>query len=155
MPPAVDRRGAVRAAPFVGALAALALPAASAADDGLILRRAVVRPGELMTVWGGCREPIYLVPESFARRTGLLFFSLPAERPPTRSPFVFVGRTVCTRRVHYVGDFPDGDWSAWSGYLRFRVPPRSSGALPTRRLLRAVPPWAGRIAHPQQLAVAR
>jgi hypothetical protein len=24
--------------------------------------------------------------------------------------------------MHYVGDYPDGDWSSWSGSLRFRVP---------------------------------
>jgi hypothetical protein len=75
-----------------------------------------------MTVWGGCREPIYLVPDSYATRTGLHAFSLPRYRPPRNAPFRRLGRTVCTGRLHNVGDFPDGDWASWSGYLRFRVP---------------------------------
>lgn len=103
-------------------LVVLALSASSSADEGLIVRRTVVRQGTLMTVWGGCRRPIYLVPESFAKRIFLYYFSLPVAGPPTRPPYRLLGRTRCTGEDHYIGDFPDGDWSSWSGYLRFRVP---------------------------------
>jgi hypothetical protein len=106
----------------VAALIALTLAAVSAADVGLILRRAIVQPGTVMTVWGGCRQPVYLVPESFARRRGFYYYSLPVARPPTTRPFRLLGPTVCTGRVHYVGNYPDGDWSSWSGLLQFRVP---------------------------------
>jgi hypothetical protein len=100
----------------------LAQPAPVSADVGLILQKAVVRQGDPMTVRGGCRMPIYLVPDSYARRTGLYAFSFPVARPPMEPPFRRLGRTRCTGRLHYLGDFPDGDWSSWSGYLRFRVP---------------------------------
>jgi hypothetical protein len=106
----------------VATLLLLTSPASASADVGLILRRSVVRTGEVMTIWGGCRDPIFLVPEAFAKRVGLSSFSLPAARPPTSPPYRLLGRTRCTGRIHYVGDFPDGDWSSWSGYLRFRVP---------------------------------
>jgi hypothetical protein len=98
------------------ALIALSLSSVAAADVGLILRRATAHPGAAMTVWGGCYEPIYLVPESFARVT------LPEAHPPTRQPYRLLGRTSCTRRMHYVGSYPAGDWASWSGLLRFRVP---------------------------------
>jgi hypothetical protein len=103
-------------------LLALALASVAAADVGLIVRRASAPPGTLMTVWGGCRLPVYLVPQSIARRWGLSWFALPVARPPTGRPFRLLGRTSCTGRMHYVGDYPDGDWSSWSGRLRFRVP---------------------------------
>jgi hypothetical protein len=106
----------------VATVVALALPASACADAGLILRRAIVQQGDVMTVWGGCREPIYLVSEAYAKRTFLYYFALSARGPPTRPPYQPLGRTTCTGRLHYIGDFPDGDWSSWSGYLRFRVP---------------------------------
>jgi hypothetical protein len=102
-------------------LLALFATADAFADVGLILRQASAHPGETMTVWGGCGEPVYLVSDSFARRR-LLVISPPVPRPPHAPPFRLLGRTVCTGRYHYVGDFPDGDWSSWTGYLRFRVP---------------------------------
>jgi hypothetical protein len=66
--------------------------------------------------------PVYLVPESFAKRVGFFYRGFPAARPPSRLPFRLLGRTVCTGRTHYIGDYPDGDWSAWSAILRFEVP---------------------------------
>lgn len=107
---------------LLAALVALLLAASSAADEGLIVRRAVVRQGALMTVWGGCRRPIYLVPESFAKNPLLLLRASRRGRPPAGPWYRFLGRTRCTGRLHYIGDFPEGDWSSWSGYLRFRVP---------------------------------
>ena len=104
---------------------ALAWPAAARSDIGLIVRKAVVRPGETMTVWGGCGYPVYLVPEAHLRRLGTyhaLTMSVPVAGPPRRPPFLRLGVPICTGRVHFVGDFPDGDWSSWSAYFRFRVP---------------------------------
>jgi hypothetical protein len=119
----LDARRVSLAAVFVApVLLALVLPASAVGDDGLILRQAVVRPGEVVRVWGACGRPIYLISESFAKRSFLYYFSQPAARPPGKRPFRLLGRTVCTWRDHYVGDFPNGDWSSWSGYLRFRVP---------------------------------
>jgi hypothetical protein len=109
------------------ALGVLALPSSSAADEGLIVRREVVRHGALMTVWGGCRRPIYLVPESFAKNPLRLLRASRRGRPPAGPSYRFLGRTRCTGRLHYIGDFPEGDWSSWSGYLRFRVPPVRPG----------------------------
>jgi hypothetical protein len=103
-------------------IAVLGLTPSAAGDAGLILRKAVVRPGERMTVWGGCRVPIYLVTHEVARRQWFYFFSVPSRRPPKTKPFRFLGRTTCTGRHHYVGDYPDGDFASWSGYLHFRVP---------------------------------
>jgi hypothetical protein len=106
----------------VAALTALTLASVAAADVGLILRRASAQPGTVMTVWGGCHQPIYLVLEAFARRRGFHFFALPVDGPPTTRPFRFLGRTSCAGRMHYVGNYPRGDWASWSGLLRFRVP---------------------------------
>jgi hypothetical protein len=126
--PAVDGRRMRRVAFFLAVLLGLLVPGSAAGDEGLILRRATARPGEIMTVWGSCgRKPIYLVSESYARRSLLIYFSRLAPRPPSGPPFRFLGRTVCTRQDHYVGDFPDGDWSSWSGYLGFHVPPVRPG----------------------------
>jgi hypothetical protein len=104
------------------ALGALVLTAPTAADEGLIVRRAVVWQAEVMTVWGGCNRPIYLVPDSFAKNPLLLLRASRRGRPPTGPSYHFLGRTKCTGRLHYIGDYPDGDWSSWSGYLRFRLP---------------------------------
>jgi hypothetical protein len=106
---------------LAAALIALTFADVAAADVGLILRRASAQPGTVMTVWGGCYQAIYLVPESFARRRNL-YFSLPVARPPTTRPFRLLGHTACSGRMHYVGNYPNGDWSSWSGRLRFRVP---------------------------------
>jgi hypothetical protein len=90
------------------------------------LRQAVVSTGDRMTVWGPCdRMPVYLVRESYARRVGFYYDSLRVGRAPTSSAFRFLGRMVCTGRMHYIGDmshYPSGDWSSWNGYLSFRVP---------------------------------
>jgi hypothetical protein len=112
---------------LVGAgVVALVLSATGAADVGLILRQAVVSTGDRMTVWGPCdRMPVYLVRESYARRVGFYYDSLRLGRAPTSSAFRFLGRMVCTGRMHYIGDmshYPSGDWSSWNGYLSFRVP---------------------------------
>jgi len=66
--------------------------------------------------------PVYLVPESYARRIGFLDIAIPVANAPNRPPFRLLGRERCTNKVHYIGDYPNGDWSAWIGYLRFRVP---------------------------------
>jgi hypothetical protein len=101
----------------LAALFASVLPTLSWADDGLILRRSVVRHGDSLTVYGGCHRPIYLVRESLQRHHTRF-----VRRPPRGRPYIAVGRTGCTGKHHYVGDFPHGDWSSWSGYLRFRIP---------------------------------
>src|SRR5438034_2689176 len=48
-------------------------------------------------------------------------------RPPTSRAFRLLGRMVCTGRMHFVGDYPKGDWSSWNGYLTFRVPRVAAG----------------------------
>ena len=99
---------------LLGMLLVCAAPAA--ADVGLLVRTATAVPGERLTVYGPCgRMPVYLVRGSSPRGTTFL------ARPPG-SPYRFLGRMRCTGRVHFVGDFPDGDWSSWTGFLRFRVP---------------------------------
>jgi hypothetical protein len=106
-----------------GIAVALTFPAGAASDVGLLLRKNAVRVGARMTVWGPCdRMPVYLVRDSYARRTGLYDVSQTVAQPPTSAPFRFLGRMVCTGRMHYIGDYPNGDWSSWNGYLRFRVP---------------------------------
>jgi hypothetical protein len=111
-------------ATLAAATLALALPPPSRADVGLILRRNVARVGDVVTVWGACRYPVYLIGLSAAKRLGLglQYGSRFAPRRPAALPFRPLGRPRCTARTHYVGDFPSGDWSSWSGYVRFQVP---------------------------------
>jgi hypothetical protein len=42
-------------------------------------------------------------------------------------------------RLHYIGEFPDGDWSSSSGYLRFRVPRVRPGRY--QLIVFFCPPW--------------
>lgn len=105
------------------ALVGAVLVSVAAADVGLILRKAVVSVGDTMTVWGSCyRMPVYLVKNTYAKRARIYEDSPVVVRPPTSRAFRLLGRTVCTGRMHYVGDDPKGDWSSWNGYLTFRVP---------------------------------
>ncbi|MDQ3823117.1 MAG: hypothetical protein M3321_07745 [Actinomycetota bacterium] len=109
----------------VGGVLALAYPAVATSDVGLIVRRAVVRQGETMTVWGACTYPVYLVREAHVRRLGFYrryALSVYVPAPPRRPPFRRLGLPTCTGRTHLVGDFPGGDWSSWTAFLRFRVP---------------------------------
>jgi hypothetical protein len=76
-----------------------------------------------MTVWGSCfRMPVYLVRAAYAERAHIYENSPVVARPPRGHEFRLLGRMVCTNRMHYIGDYPNGDWSSWNGYLRFSVP---------------------------------
>jgi hypothetical protein len=111
------------------ALVGAAWVSLAAADVGLILRKAVMSVGDPMTVWGSCyRMPVYLVKNAYAKRARIYEDTPAVARPPTSRAFRLLGRMVCAGRMHYVGHYPDGDWSSWNGYLRFRVPRVAPGA---------------------------
>ena len=124
--PIAARPTRARLVVFLAAIVGLLVqPLAAAADVGLIVRQSNVRPGQSMTVWGGCTYPVYLVPEPFLARTRqyhALTTSTAVPGPPKRLPFRFLGRPICTNRTHFVGEYPGGDWSSWTAYLRVRLP---------------------------------
>jgi hypothetical protein len=110
------------------AVVALVMASVAVADVGLILRRAAVSAGERMTVWGSCfRMPVYLVGAEYAKQARIYENNPVVARPPRGREFRLLGRMVCTNQMHYIGDYPNGDWSSWNGYLTFRVPQVPAG----------------------------
>jgi hypothetical protein len=100
-------------------LVALVVVPTALADYGMVVRKTHVRPGELMTIWGGgCRHPrfrlgmqIYLVAYSHVSRT-----IISMRHPPDRPPFHFLGRFRCT---HVNRPQPLLGGGYWTGTLRF------------------------------------
>jgi len=135
------------------AVLALTLAPSAAADYGMLLRKARVHPGDLVTVWSnGCLDAptrgmrVYLVPAA-----AMGFDTVHASRPPVSRAYRYLGRFRCIH-VHDPQPLPGG--GHWTATFRFRMPKVGPGWFkvamycpPCQSVIAATQYWDGKRMH--------